>query len=256
MKRFVFGMTTLGIALFMMQTVSRAGDRMVAADPNMQQAAPITQTGAGMTMEDRVYHALHTLRQNQLSDRPILAERFERADGIAICWVDQGALAFGGMGGEGIVILHDKSHIYGHEWRAPIAINIAGGSFGAQIGFTCTNFIVLLNNQEAVEKFTTEGHVNWEATATGTYGTQTARESDTQLDLGNRAIVVYRASGGLFGGAYFGANSIYSKDSIDQAAYGPVSLRDIIDGRGVEIPGYMRPLYRMLKGWSPSLEWE
>jgi lipid-binding SYLF domain-containing protein len=220
----------------------------------MTPAPVLADICGGMTMEDRVQHALEVLKRNQLSSDPVPQELYEKAKGIAICWADQGGFIVGGLGGEGIVIVHDTRYLYANAYRPPIAINIAGGSLGVQIGATTTEFIILLNTDDAVTKFTTEGHVNWDATATGTNGPKTDRESETDLDLGHRAIVVYRASGGLYGGTTFGGNSIYAKDSIDEAAYGNgVSIRDIINGRA-GYPAYTRKLYRMLHGYIVNLD--
>ena len=96
--------------------------------------------------------------------------------------------------------------------------------------------------------FTSPGKVGWDATATGTAGADTGHEGESTEDLGHRAMIIYRDTGGLFGGATFGGSTIEVKDSINQAAYGDhIFVRDILSGK-VPPPKITGHLIEMLNG--------
>jgi lipid-binding SYLF domain-containing protein len=61
-------------------------------------------------------------------------------------------------------------------------------------------------------------------------------------------VLVYRDSGGLFGGATFGGSSIEVKSEINHEAYGEhVHVRDILEGR-VPLPANAQRLYDLCDG--------
>jgi len=136
----------------------------------------------------------------------------------------------------------------GGVWRAPSAFNISGASLGAQLGFSTINYIIVLNTERAIGQFVGDGKTKWDATATGTAGADTGVESQSTRDLEKHDVLVYRDSGGIFGGATFGGSSIEVKDEINQEAYGEhTHVRDILEGR-VPPPANAQKLYNLLDG--------
>jgi len=204
-------------------------------------------TAQAANMRERINDATDILEKRQGSADPIPAEVLLNAKGVAICTIIKGGIGIGGQGGEGIVMIRHLGPA-GPVWRAPSAFNISGASLGAQIGFTSIRYIILLNTEAAIGQFVGTGKVKWDATATGTAGQDTAVESETTRQLEEHAVLVYRDSGGLFGGATFGGSSIEVKDEINQQAYGEnVFIRDILEGR-VPIPRAADRLYELLDG--------
>ena len=133
-------------------------------------------------------------------------------------------------------------------WRAPSAFNISGASLGAQLGFSSISYIIVLNSDKAIGQFVGVGKVKWDATATGTAGEDTGVESESTRDLEKRDVLVYRDSGGIFGGATFGGSSIEVKSEINHEAYGlHTHVRDILEGR-VPPPQSAGRLYDLLDG--------
>ena len=133
-------------------------------------------------------------------------------------------------------------------WRAPSAFNISGASIGAQLGFTSISYIIVLNSESAIGQFVGTGKVKLDATATGTAGDDTGVESESTRQLEKRDVLVYRESGGLFGGATLGGSSIEVKNAINQEAYGEhIHVRDILEGK-VPPPTYAQRLYDLLDG--------
>jgi lipid-binding SYLF domain-containing protein len=198
-------------------------------------------------MPERIQTSTQTLDQKQSSDEPIPADLLNHAKGVAIFSLTKAGLGIGGQGGEGIVLLRlgDKAV---STWSAPSAFNLGGGSLGAQIGFTEVRYIIILNTDDAVKHFTSRGKVNWDATATGTAGSDTGTAKVSTIDLERREIVVYKDSAGIFGGATLGGTSVERKDAINQQAYGDnVRTRNILDGK-VPVPQSAARLYTILEG--------
>jgi lipid-binding SYLF domain-containing protein len=186
-------------------------------------------------MPGRIDTATQILDQKQTSDEPIPADLLNHAKGVALFSITKAGLGVGGQGGEGIVLLR-LGHSAASTWSAPSAFNLGGGSIGAQIGFTEVRYIVILNTDEAVRHFTSRGKVNWDAMATGTAGSDTGTAKVSITDLERRAIVVYKDSAGIFGGATLGGTSVERQDAINQQAYGDnVRTRSILDGN-VQVP--------------------
>ncbi len=198
-------------------------------------------------MNERIHDAIRILEQRQGSDNPIPAEILENAKGVAICTIVKGGIGIGGQGGEGIVMVRHLGGA-GPVWRAPSAFNVSGASIGAQLGFSSISYILVLNTEHAIGQFVGAGKTKWDATATGTAGDDTGIESQSTRDLEKRDVLVYRDSGGLFGGATFGGSSIEVKREINEEAYGDhVHVRDILEGR-VQIPPTAQRLYELLDG--------
>ncbi|HUB68675.1 MAG TPA: lipid-binding SYLF domain-containing protein [Candidatus Methylacidiphilales bacterium] len=198
-------------------------------------------------INERIADAIKMLEKKQGSLSPIPQELLTNARGVAFATIEKGGLGIGGMGGEGIVFLH-KPLTPPPSWSAPSAFNISGGSLGAQIGFSEIRYIFILNTDAAVRQFSGEGKVKWDATAMGTAGTDTAVESESTRELSQQAVIVYRDSGGIFGGATLGGSTIETKNSVNQMAYGPnIFVRDIFEGR-IPPPPAAERLYRLLNG--------
>jgi len=198
-------------------------------------------------MEERIHNAIKIVDKRQGSDDPIPAEILQNAKGVAICTILKGGIGIGGQGGEGIILIRhlgDATPV----WRAPSAFNISGASLGAQLGFSSISYIIVLNTERAIGQFVGEGKTKWDATATGTMGADTGVESQSTRDLERQDVLVYRDSGGLFGGATFGGSSIEVKNEINQDAYGEhIHVRDILEGR-VPLPPSAQRLYDLLDG--------
>jgi lipid-binding SYLF domain-containing protein len=198
-------------------------------------------------MYERIHDAIHIVDKRQGSDDPIPTEILQNAKGFAICTIVKGGIGIGGQGGEGIVLIRHAGP-NGVVWRAPSAFNISGASLGAQIGFSSISYIIVLNTERAIGQFVGVGKLKWDATATGTAGADTAVESQSTRSLEKQDVLVYRESGGLFGGATFGGSSVEVKDEINQQAYGGhIHVRDILEGR-VEPPTEAQRLYDLLDG--------
>ena len=198
-------------------------------------------------LDERIHDAISIVEKRQGSDDPIPAEILQNAKGIAICTILKGGIGIGGQGGEGVIVIRHSSG-GAPVWRAPSAFNISGASLGAQFGFSSISYIIVLNSERAIGQFVGQGKMKWDATATGTAGVDTGVESESTRELEKRDVLVYRDSGGLFGGATFGGSSIEVKSEINRMAYGPTgSVRNILEGQVAPPPSAQR-LYDLLDG--------
>lgn len=196
-------------------------------------------------LQQRIYTATQILEQKQGSLSAIPAEVLAHARGVAIGTITKAGLGIGGQGGEGIVLLHYLGTTP-PTWSAPVAYNMSGGSLGAQIGFTTIRYVIVLNTDDAVRLFTSTGKVSFDATATGTAGNDTGREGESTTDLERHAMIIYKETGGLYGGATFGGTSIQVDNDVNQIAYGNhVYVRTIFSGR-VQKPESAGRLYELL----------
>ena len=199
-------------------------------------------------MDERIHDATKIVEQRQGSDDPIPTEVLQNAKGIAVCTILKGGIGVGGQGGEGIILIRHLAGGAAPVWRAPSAFNISGASLGAQFGFSSISYIIVLNSERAIGQFIGQGKVKWDATATGTAGGDTGVESQSTRDLERQEVLVYRESGGLFGGATFGGSTVEVKDAINQEAYGEhILIRDILEGK-VQPPQNAQRLYDLLDG--------
>jgi len=198
-------------------------------------------------MNERIRDAIKIVDKRQGSDNPIPTEVLQNAKGVAICTILKGGIGIGGQGGEGIVVIRHYGPT-GTVWRAPSAFNISGASLGLQLGFTSISYIIVLNTDRAISQFMNEGKFKWDATATGTAGDDTAIQSESTRDLERRDVLVYRESGGLYGGATFGGSTIQVKTEVNQDEYGEhTHVRDILEGN-VQVPARAQRLYDLLDG--------
>lgn len=203
---------------------------------------------ADESVQSVTFNATEILDKKQGSADPIPADALNAAKGVAILEITKAGLVVGGTGGDGIVVLKEKSALpWGSKWTAPIPIGFGGGSFGAQIGFSTTRMIVLLNSDQAVRTFTSPGKLAWNAAASGTAGADTETEQVGGL-LSDVDVKIYKESGGLFGGATFGGASLRIQEDRIKSAYGPsIFIRDILSGK-VPAPEFANRLYLLLSG--------
>jgi lipid-binding SYLF domain-containing protein len=208
--------------------------------------APLTLVRAD-NMHERIRTAIHILEQRQGSVDPIPQDILSHARGVAIGTITKAGIGIGGQGGEGIVLLHYLGQTPA-TWSAPVAYNTSGGSIGAQLGFTTIRYIMVLNTDHAVRLFTSPGKVDWDASATGTAGADTDRDGVSSEALSRRSLIIYKETGGLYGGATLGGSTVEVKDAVNQEAYGEhIFVRDILEGRVTPPPGLER-LAQILDG--------
>jgi SH3 domain-containing YSC84-like protein 1 len=180
-------------------------------------------------------------------DRAIPKELLDKAEAIAVFPdVIKAAFIFGGKGGQGLI-----SRRTAKGWSAPAFFNISGGSFGAQIGASKTDYVLLFMNQEGLkglleDKFELGGEVG---IAAGPVGREAAASTNTTLDAG---ILSYSRSKGAFIGAALKGAVISPDNHLNEAVYN-VKASEVLTGKAMtltQMPAGVRIFPRTLARYS------
>jgi lipid-binding SYLF domain-containing protein len=150
-----------------------------------------------------------------VKDKAIPKELLDQAEAIAVFPnVIKAAFVFGGRGGQGVISRRVKG-----GWTAPAFFNLGGGSFGAQIGASKTDYVLLIMNESGLngllkDKFELGGEVG---IAAGPVGREAAASTNPRLDAG---IISYSRSKGAFIGAALKGAVITPDNDLNEAIYG------------------------------------
>lgn len=195
------GMATVCVVLalgtFPMRTSAQKNSRMQDAARHSREAA-------------EVFTQIMNIRE-----KAIPKELLDKAEAIAVFpGVIKAAFVFGGRGGQGLI----SRRIRG-GWSAPAFFNLTGGSFGAQIGATKTDYVLLIMNDDGLngllkDKFEIGGEVG---VAAGPVGREAAASTDATLQAG---ILSYSRSKGAFIGAALKGAAITPDNDLNEAVYG------------------------------------
>jgi len=149
-------------------------------------------------------------------DQDIPEALLKRAVGIAVIpHVVKGALGIGGEFGKGLVTQKNADG----TWGTPLFVNIAGGSFGLQLGVQATDIILVFTNHDGIEpllkgKLKIGGDAS---AAAGPVGRKAAAGTDVLL---KSAIYSYSRSKGLFAGISLDGSIVSIDDSANENVYG------------------------------------
>lgn len=180
-------------------------------------------------------------------EKAIPKELLDKAEAIAVFpGVVKAAFIFGGRGGQGLISKRVKG-----GWSPPAFFNLAGGSFGAQIGAQKNDYIFLIMNQDGVEglledKFELGGEAGVVA---GPVGREAAASTNLTLDAG---ILSYSRSKGAFIGAALKGVSIRPDNDLNRAVYN-MSAKELLLARPMpvaQMPAGVRIFPRTLSRYS------
>ncbi|KAG7445723.1 DUF500-domain-containing protein [Guyanagaster necrorhizus] len=166
-----------------------------------------------------------------------------RARGLAIFQVIKAGFVFSGKAGSGLVI----ARLPDGSWSAPSCIATGGLGWGLQIGADITDFVIVLNSEDAVRAFSIGGNVTIGgniSAAAGPIGTG----GSIQASLAHPApMYSYSKSKGLFAGVSLEGTVLIERKDANREFYGsPVPARDILGGR-VPPPEVASRLYEIIE---------
>lgn len=166
------------------------------------------------------------------------------AKGLAIFTVVKAGFLWSGRVGSGLVVakLPDGS------WSSPSLINIGGVGFGAQLGADVTDFVIVLNTDDAVKAFcrgenvTLGGNLSVSAGPVG-FG----HEYSGSLYEG-AALFSYSKSRGLFAGVSVEGTIIIERKDANKTFYDKeISAEEILSGKNDKPPSSIDVLYETIK---------
>lgn len=179
-------------------------------------------------------------------DKAIPRDLIDRAEAVAVCPnVIKAALVVGGQKGDCII----SRRTLKRGWGAPVFYNMAGGSFGAQIGGSSTDYVLLFMNDGALkglmeDKFEIGGEVG---AAAGPVGRTASVSTNATLDAG---ILTYARSKGAFIGAALKGIAITPDNDLNEAFYGK-KAREVVASRDeTPVPSTVRSLPLQLSRYS------
>jgi SH3 domain-containing YSC84-like protein 1 len=152
----------------------------------------------------------------------------------------------GGRGGRGVASCRTPQ-----GWSAPIYLNLAGGSFGLQIGAQATDFVLLFMTEDGINsllsnKFTLGGDAS---VAAGPVGRQAGASTDVKL---NAQILSYSRSRGLFAGLELKGVVISPDEDDNRDVYGKeMEAKDVLQMSGRKAPRDVRTFPTTLTRYSP-----
>jgi lipid-binding SYLF domain-containing protein len=181
-------------------------------------------------------------------DKAIPKELLDKAEAIAVFPdVVKAAFIFGGKGGQGVISRRTPK-----GWTAPAFFNLSGGSFGAQIGATKTDYVLLIMNEEGLngllkDKFEIGGEVG---VAAGPVGREAAASTNLRLDAG---ILSYSRSKGAFIGAALKGAVISPDNDLNEAVYDGMKAKEVLTNSSMtlsQMPAGVRIFPRTLARYS------
>jgi lipid-binding SYLF domain-containing protein len=183
-------------------------------------AAPLhsalAQTGEPSREEATLITATQVLEELAATpDQKVPDWLMQRAYGVAVVpEVIKGAFFFGGRYGNGVLTVRDATS---GQFSNPVFIRLGGGSFGAQIGATSTDVVLVFVTPRSVEnfahgKFTLGADVS---VAAGPVGRQTEAAAGKAAE-----IYSYSRSRGLFAGVALDGTVIAFDRSGNRSFYG------------------------------------
>ncbi|CAH7669287.1 hypothetical protein BY996DRAFT_4596072 [Phakopsora pachyrhizi] len=165
------------------------------------------------------------------------------ARGLAIFTIIKVGFVWSGKAGSGIVI----SRLADGSWSAPSCIATGGVGFGLQIGADLSEFVVVLNSEDAVRAFATSGNLtiggNLSA-AVGPIGTGAAVNASL---LHPAPLFTYSKNKGLFAGISLEGTALIERKDTNEAFYGQrIPSLDILLGK-VPPPEVASELYDVIE---------
>ena len=182
----------------------------------------------------------------RIPDRAIPRDLLADAEAVAVCpSVLKAAFIVGGRKGDCVI----SRRTLKRGWGAPIFYNMAGGSFGAQIGGASTDYVLLFMNEEALrglmsDKFEIGGEAG---VAAGPVGRTIGAGTTPRLEAG---ILSWSRSRGAFVGAAIKGVAITPDNDLNEAFYGK-KASELVESRADQpVPPVVRALPLALSRYS------
>lgn len=181
-------------------------------------------------LQDDVDQAITILeRFQEMPEKAIPEYVMKEAKGLAILTAVKAGFIFSGQAGKGLVVARTAQ-----GWTGPSAIGTGGAGFGFQAGVQVSEFVIVLNTDEAVKAFSHGANVKLGAdisAAAGPIG-RAAGAGVTPL----AAVYTYSRNQGLFAGVSLDGTVIAARNDSNKEYYGrAVTPQEILTGK-VEPP--------------------
>lgn len=168
-------------------------------------------------------------------DSAIPSKLLDKAEAVIVCpEVSRAALGIGGSNGQCVISRRTEK-----GWSTPAFYNISGGSIGAQIGVSKSDYIFLVMNEDGVNSLLSDKfQIGGEAGAVaGPYGRTASANTDATLNAG---ILSYASSKGAYIGAAIKGSAITPDNDLNEAFYGQKAAAILGVNNGITMTKMMR----------------
>lgn len=201
---------------------------IAAAIVSLALSIPLSATPDKGDTEKRLQEAANTIDEIMSApDKGIPADLFQKAACVTIVpGVKKAAFVIGAKYGRGFMVCRNGKG----GWTAPAGVRVEGGSVGFQIGGAETDVVMLVMNQDGVNKLLSNKFTfGADASATaGPVGRSASAATDAQLKA---EILTYSRSKGLFAGVSLEGATLRTDEDANKDLYGKaVSNKDIVAG--------------------------
>lgn len=191
-------------------------------------------------MQEDVDRAVSIIeRFEEIPEKAIPPAVLRDAKGLAILTVTKAGFIVSGRGGTGVVVARTEK-----GWSGPSAIGTGGIGVGFQAGVQVSEYVIILNTQEAVNAFSKGSNVTLGGNLSAAIGPigRSAEAGVTVL----AAMYTYSRSQGIFAGVSLEGTVIATRYQANEEYYGkPVFPADIFAG-SVKPPAGARKLLDVL----------
>ncbi|GAA5850536.1 hypothetical protein JCM5353_009027 [Sporobolomyces roseus] len=166
-----------------------------------------------------------------------------KAKGFAIFTVLKAGFVWSGKAGSGVVI----ARLQDGTWSAPSCIATGGVGFGFQAGADISEFVVVLNSDEALSAFAKGGNVTIGGQLGATAGPIGVGGAVNTALLNPAPVFTYSKSRGLFAGVSLEGTVLIERKDANEAFYGqPIPAIDLLSGK-VPPPEAASALYETIE---------
>ncbi len=232
-ERKVLGVIGLGSCVALASMGSAAGQPAAGTSGTAAGAGVSSSSGAyGATSDakDEARAAAHVVDRaaaviQRMRSDPRASELLHDAKGVFVATkFGRAAVGIGGAGGEGLLLVKRNG-----EWTDPAFYNFGDVSVGAQIGAEGGSFVLVLNNDQAVQSFTRNNDWSLDADA-GLTIVNWSKEREASAGKGD--VTLWSDAKGLFAGAALGVADIKFDPDQTSAYYGRnVVVGDVVSGK-------------------------
>lgn len=180
---------------------------------------------AQAAMQDDIDRAVEIVRRfEEIPEKAIPSWVLRDARGLAILTVTKAGFIVSGRGGTGIVIARTQN-----GWSGPSAIGSGGIGVGFQAGVQVSEYVIVLNTEEAVNAFAKGSNVTLGGNVSAAIG-PVGRAAEAGV-APQAAIYTYSRSQGIFAGISLEGTVVATRYQANEDFYGkPVYPADILSG--------------------------
>jgi lipid-binding SYLF domain-containing protein len=185
----------------------------------------LATSAAHATLQEDVDRAVSIIeRFGEIPEKAIPPAVLRDAKGLAILTVTKAGFVVSGRGGTGVIIARTET-----GWSGPSAIGTGGIGVGFQAGMQVSEYVIVLNTQEAVKAFSQGSNVTLGANLSAAVG-PVGRSAEAGV-APQAAIYTYSRSQGIFAGVSLEGTVIATRYQANEEYYEkPVYPSDILAG--------------------------